>query len=101
MYKLQINMQTLNKTNKFLIKNLKKNFNLKKKKKIFTVLKSPHVNKKAREHFIYNNFYCYNITLNISNIFFLIKTIIYLKKKYSKNTNIKFKIIKKKKTKKN
>ena len=76
MYKLQINIQTLNKTNKFLIKNLKKNFNLKKKKKIFTVLKSPHVNKKAREHFIYNNFYCYNFILIFNNFFNLINFLI-------------------------
>lgn len=31
-------------------------FSLKRKKKIYTILKSPHVNKKAREHFKYEIF---------------------------------------------
>ena len=98
MYKLQINIQSLNKINKILNKFFikKKKFNVKKKKKIFTILKSPHVNKKAREHFIYNNFYCYNFILIFNNFFNLINFLIYLKKKYSNNTNFKFKIIKNK-----
>ena len=62
------------------------------KQKLFTVLKSPHVNKKAREQFIYKNFK-QNVIFIIKNINQLFNLIIYLKKTFSKNITLRFKII--------
>ena len=62
------------------------------KQKLFTVLKSPHVNKKAREQFIYKNFK-QNMIFIIKSIKQLFNLIIYLKKTFSKNITLKFKII--------
>ena len=44
------NQSIISKANKFDLTNISK-VNLKKKKKKFTLLKSPHVHKKAREQF--------------------------------------------------
>ena len=53
-------------------------FQIKNKNKIFTLLKSPHVNKKSREHFIYKN-YSPKIDIKFKTIFqlfnFLIKCV--------------------------
>jgi ribosomal protein S10 len=68
-------------------------FKIKNKNKIFTLLKSPHVNKKSREHFIYKN-YIHKIDLNFMNIFQLINFLIIFKKILSKNILINVKIIK-------
>jgi hypothetical protein len=99
MYILRISFQSVQRTDKLKInqfKNIKINnfFNIKKKKKIFTLLKSPHVNKKSREHFIYKN-YTKKVDLNFINVFQLINFIILLKKKLSNKFLIKTKIIKK------
>lgn len=67
-------------------------FKVKNKNKIFTLLKSPHVNKKSREHFIYKN-YVQKIDLNFINIYQLINFLIILKKIISKNLLINVKII--------
>ena len=101
-YFLQIKIISLK---NFNIKNLiiinkkkKKNisfFKNKKKKKIYTVLKSPHVNKKSREHFLLNQNYKYNFIIKFKNIFKLLNYIIFFKKKNSNNNILKFKIIKK------
>jgi ribosomal protein S10 len=58
---------------------LKGNIQQKKKKKIFTVLKSPHVNKKSMEHFNYNLYYKNFYILN-KNFYTLIYFSIILKK---------------------
>nr|UXG53597.1 ribosomal protein S10 [Phytophthora cacuminis] len=86
--------QNLLKLNNF--KNIKINglFQVKNKKKIFTLLKSPHVNKKSREHFIYKN-YTPKIDIKFLNIFKLLNFLILLKKIFSKNSLINVKIIKK------
>nr|YP_010118025.1 ribosomal protein S10 [Phytophthora fallax]AEP41537.1 40S ribosomal protein S10 [Phytophthora fallax]AFQ02264.1 40S ribosomal protein S10 [Phytophthora fallax]QPN54075.1 ribosomal protein S10 [Phytophthora fallax]UXG53574.1 ribosomal protein S10 [Phytophthora fallax] len=86
--------QNLLKLNNF--KNIKINglFQVKNKKKIFTLLKSPHVNKKSREHFIYKN-YTPKIDIKFLNIFKLLNFLILLKKIFSKNSLINIKIIKK------
>lgn len=83
MYILQVKLQTYNnkhfkklkKILKFFIKKqilTRKNINYiilpKNKKKIFTVLKSPHVHKKSRESFKYTK---YQRTLKISNKYIL------------------------------
>nr|YP_010394350.1 ribosomal protein S10 [Phytophthora kernoviae]AEP41609.1 40S ribosomal protein S10 [Phytophthora kernoviae]AEP41610.1 40S ribosomal protein S10 [Phytophthora kernoviae]AEP41611.1 40S ribosomal protein S10 [Phytophthora kernoviae]AEP41612.1 40S ribosomal protein S10 [Phytophthora kernoviae]AEP41613.1 40S ribosomal protein S10 [Phytophthora kernoviae] len=88
--------QNLLKLNKF--KNIKINgiFKVKNKNKIFTILKSPHVNKKSREHFIYKN-YTPKIDIESFNIFQLLNFLILIKKILSKNSLINVKIIKKKK----
>lgn len=70
-------------------------FKIKKKNKIFTILRSPHVNKKSREHFIYKNF-TQKIDLNFINIFQLLNFLIILKKNFSKDFLITIKILKKK-----
>nr|AEP41640.1 40S ribosomal protein S10 [Phytophthora sp. napoensis]AFQ02333.1 40S ribosomal protein S10 [Phytophthora sp. napoensis]AFQ02334.1 40S ribosomal protein S10 [Phytophthora sp. napoensis]AFQ02335.1 40S ribosomal protein S10 [Phytophthora sp. napoensis]AFQ02336.1 40S ribosomal protein S10 [Phytophthora sp. napoensis] len=86
--------QNLLKLNKF--KNIKISgiFQVKNKNKIFTLLRSPHVNKKSREHFIYKN-YTPKIDLKFLNIFQLLNFLILIKKILSKNTYINVKIIKK------
>nr|UNW58759.1 40S ribosomal protein S10 [Phytophthora scandinavica]UNW58760.1 40S ribosomal protein S10 [Phytophthora scandinavica]UNW58761.1 40S ribosomal protein S10 [Phytophthora scandinavica]UNW58762.1 40S ribosomal protein S10 [Phytophthora scandinavica]UNW58763.1 40S ribosomal protein S10 [Phytophthora scandinavica] len=87
-------LQHLFKLNKF--KNIKINgiFQVNKKKKIFTLLKSPHVNKKSREHFIYKN-YTPKIDINFINILQLLNFLILIKKNLSANSLIQIKIIKK------
>nr|AEP41359.1 40S ribosomal protein S10 [Phytophthora boehmeriae]UXG53562.1 ribosomal protein S10 [Phytophthora boehmeriae] len=86
--------QNLLKLNKF--KNIKINgiFQVKNKNKIFTILKSPHVNKKSREHFIYKN-YTPKIDIEFLNIFQLLNFLILIKKILSENSLINIKIIKK------
>nr|UNW58699.1 40S ribosomal protein S10 [Phytophthora chilensis]UNW58746.1 40S ribosomal protein S10 [Phytophthora pseudochilensis]UNW58700.1 40S ribosomal protein S10 [Phytophthora chilensis]UNW58701.1 40S ribosomal protein S10 [Phytophthora chilensis]UNW58702.1 40S ribosomal protein S10 [Phytophthora chilensis] len=88
--------QNLLKLNKF--KNIKINgiFQVKNKNKIFTILKSPHVNKKSREHFIYKN-YTPKIDVEFFNISQLLNFLILIKKILSENSLINVKIIKKKK----
>ena len=69
-------------------------FQVKLKKKIFTLLKSPHVNKKSREHFIYKN-YLPKIDIKFKNIFQLFNFLILIKKILSENSLMNIKIIKK------
>nr|AFQ02254.1 40S ribosomal protein S10 [Phytophthora clandestina] len=69
-------------------------FQTKKKKKIFTLLRSPHVNKKSREHFISKN-YTPKIDIKFKNIFQLLNFLIIIKKNLSENTLINIKILKK------
>lgn len=92
--KLKINILNIKKKKKFKNLKIKGFFNVKNKKKIFTLLKSPHVNKKSREHFIYQN-YIQKVDLQFLNIFQLINFIILLKKKLSNRFLITTKIIKK------
>nr|UNW58718.1 40S ribosomal protein S10 [Phytophthora intercalaris] len=86
--------QNLFKLNKFKNSKINGIFQVKKKKKIFTLLKSPHVNKKSREHFIYKNF-SPKIDINFLNIFQLLNFLILIKKNLSENSLIQIKIIKK------
>nr|AEP41377.1 40S ribosomal protein S10 [Phytophthora tropicalis] len=71
-------------------------FQTKNKNKIFTLLRSPHVNKKSREHFIYKNF-TPKIDIKFKNIFQLLNFIILIKKNLSENLLMNVKIIKKQK----
>nr|AEP41683.1 40S ribosomal protein S10 [Phytophthora quercetorum] len=91
---LKQNLLKLKKLNK--LKNIQIHgiFQIKKKKKIFTLLQSPHVNKKSREHFIYKN-YTPKIDIKFNNIFQLLNFIILIKKILSENSLINIKIIKK------
>ena len=104
MYILRItfkSFQTINQLKQNLI-NLKKIkkikingiFQTKQQKKIFTLLKSPHVNKKSREHFIYKN-YKPKIDIKFKQIFKLLNFLILIKKTLSKNSLMNIKIIKK------
>jgi ribosomal protein S10 len=108
MYILRITFKSIKKINnikKNLLKLKKKNnfkniqingiFKIKNKNKIFTLLKSPHVNKKSREHFIYKN-YIQKIDINFKDIFQLLNFLITVKKTLSENYIIKIKIIKNK-----
>nr|AFP66910.1 ribosomal protein S10 [Phytophthora sp. 'rasp tasm']UXG53579.1 ribosomal protein S10 [Phytophthora gregata] len=92
---LQQNLLKLKKINKF--KNIKINgiFQTKNKNKIFTLLRSPHVNKKSREHFIYKN-YTPKIDIKFINIFQLLNFLIIIKKTLSENSLMNIKILKKK-----
>ena len=105
MYILRISFKSVEKINElkkniskikkiYNFKNLKIKgiFKIKNRYKIFTLLKSPHVNKKSREHFIYKN-YIHKIDLNFINIFQLLNFLIILKKILSKNFLINIKII--------
>ena len=104
MYILRITFQSFHKINqlkqKLILLKKQKNiqisgiFQVKKKKKIFTLLKSPHVNKKSREHFIYLK-YMPKLEIKFKNIFQLFNFIILIKKYLSENLLIKIKIIKK------
>nr|AVN67195.1 ribosomal protein S10 [Perofascia sp.] len=107
MYLLRITFKSFQKINQLKQKLIKlkkinrlkhpamiKIFQVAKKKKIFTILKSPHVNKKSREHFLYIK-YVPKIDVNFKNIFQLLNYIILVKKTLSENTLIHFKIIKK------
>jgi len=87
------NLLKLKKINKFKNIQIKGIFKIKDKNKIFTLLKSPHVNKKSREHFIYKN-YIQKIDIKFSNIIELFNFIILIKKVLTKNFIINFKIIK-------
>nr|YP_010117869.1 ribosomal protein S10 [Phytophthora castaneae]AEP41553.1 40S ribosomal protein S10 [Phytophthora cf. heveae 2 FM-2011]AEP41607.1 40S ribosomal protein S10 [Phytophthora katsurae]AFQ02269.1 40S ribosomal protein S10 [Phytophthora cf. heveae 1 FM-2012]AFQ02275.1 40S ribosomal protein S10 [Phytophthora cf. heveae 2 FM-2012]QPN53958.1 ribosomal protein S10 [Phytophthora novae-guineae]UXG53507.1 ribosomal protein S10 [Phytophthora heveae] len=69
-------------------------FQTKSKNKIFTLLRSPHVNKKSREHFIYKN-YTPKIDIKFKNIFQLLNFLILIKKILSENSLMNIKIIKK------
>nr|UXG53563.1 ribosomal protein S10 [Phytophthora boodjera] len=91
---LKQNLLKLKKFNK--LKNIQINgiFQIKNKNKIFTLLRSPHVNKKSREHFIYKN-YTPKIDIKFKNIFQLLNFIILIKKILSENSLINIKIIKK------
>nr|YP_010508055.1 ribosomal protein S10 [Phytophthora gonapodyides]AFQ02268.1 40S ribosomal protein S10 [Phytophthora gonapodyides]UXG56421.1 ribosomal protein S10 [Phytophthora gonapodyides] len=91
---LKQNLLKLKKINKF--KNIKINgiFQTKNKNKIFTLLRSPHVNKKSREHFIYKN-YNPKIDIKFLNIFQLLNFLILIKKILSENSLMKIKILKK------
>jgi len=106
MYILRINLKSVKKINElkknlvkikelYKFKNLKIKgiFKIKNRDKIFTLLKSPHVNKKSREQFIYKN-YIQKIDINFINIFQLFNFLIILKKILSKNFLINIKIIK-------
>ena len=66
---------------------------IKNKNKIFTILKSPHVNKKSREHFIYKT-YTQKIDIKFFNFYLLLNFLIIIKKLFSQNNIIKIKIIK-------
>nr|UXG53547.1 ribosomal protein S10 [Plasmopara halstedii] len=70
-------------------------FQTKKKKKIFTLLRSPHVNKKSREHFIYTK-YTPKINIKFKDIVMLLNFLILIKKNLSKNLLINTKIKKQK-----
>nr|UXG53589.1 ribosomal protein S10 [Phytophthora moyootj] len=78
------------------LKNIKINgiFQTKNKNKIFTLLRSPHVNKKSREHFIYKN-YTPKIDIKFTNIFQLLNFLILIKKTLSENSLMNIKILKK------
>nr|AEP41682.1 40S ribosomal protein S10 [Phytophthora psychrophila] len=90
---LKQNLLKLKKSNK--LKNIQIHgiFQTKNKKKIFTLLRSPHVNKKSREHFIYKN-YTPKIDIKFKSIFQLLNFIILIKKILSENLLINIKIIK-------
>nr|YP_009233102.1 ribosomal protein S10 [Phytophthora polonica]AEP41671.1 40S ribosomal protein S10 [Phytophthora polonica]AMB20907.1 ribosomal protein S10 [Phytophthora polonica] len=104
MYLLRITFKSFQKINQLkqkLLKlkkfqNIKINgiFQIKNKNKIFTLLKSPHVNKKSREHFIYKN-YTPKIDIKFFDIFQLINFLILVKKILSENSLLNIKIIKK------
>nr|AXU39050.1 ribosomal protein S10 [Phytophthora sp. 'guadalupesoil']AXU39052.1 ribosomal protein S10 [Phytophthora sp. 'guadalupesoil'] len=104
MYLLRItfkSFQKINQLKKKLLKlkkfqNIKINgiFQIKNKNKIFTLLRSPHVNKKSREHFIYKN-YTPKIDIKFFDIFQLINFLIKIKKILSENSLLNIKIIKK------
>nr|AJY58492.1 40S ribosomal protein S10 [Peronospora minor]AJY58496.1 40S ribosomal protein S10 [Peronospora atriplicis-hastatae]AJY58499.1 40S ribosomal protein S10 [Peronospora schachtii]AJY58513.1 40S ribosomal protein S10 [Peronospora polycarpi]AJY58514.1 40S ribosomal protein S10 [Peronospora sp. S27]AJY58515.1 40S ribosomal protein S10 [Peronospora sp. BP124]AJY58516.1 40S ribosomal protein S10 [Peronospora sp. 1029]AJY58519.1 40S ribosomal protein S10 [Peronospora sp. 1031]AJY58520.1 40S riboso len=86
-----IKLKTFNKLKNIKIKGI---FQIKNKNKIFTLLKSPHVNKKSREHFIYKN-YLPKIDIKFKNIFQLFNFLILIKKFLSENSLMNIKIIKK------
>lgn len=69
------------------------NYKVKEKKKLFTVLRSPHIYKKSREHFIHKHFN-EKIDIKFTNIINLINFILILKKSIFSNYIIKIKIIK-------
>nr|QCT81157.1 40S ribosomal protein S10 [Peronospora cyparissiae]QCT81158.1 40S ribosomal protein S10 [Peronospora esulae] len=91
---LKLNLIKLKKLNKLKHIQIKGIFQIKSKNKIFTVLKSPHVNKKSREHFLYKN-YLSKIDVKFKNIFQLFNFLILIKKFLSENSLINIKIIKK------
>nr|UXG53542.1 ribosomal protein S10 [Phytophthora pluvialis] len=107
MYLLRITFKSFQKINQLkqnLLKIKKNNqlkniqihgiFQTKQKNKIFTLLKSPHVNKKSREHFIYKN-YTPKIDIKFKNIFQLLNFLILIKKILSENSLMNIKILKK------
>ena len=86
-----LNLQKITKINNVKMKGL---FFVKNKNKIFTVLRSPHVNKKSREHFIYKNYH-QKMEIEFYNIFQLFNFLIIIKKILTENLIIKTKIIQK------
>jgi ribosomal protein S10 len=92
------NLLKLKKISKFKNIQIKGIFKIKDKNKIFTLLKSPHVNKKSREHFIYKN-YTQKIEVQFSNIIELFNFMIIVKKILTENFIINFKILKQNKKK--
>nr|AFQ02252.1 40S ribosomal protein S10 [Phytophthora cf. citrophthora 2 FM-2012] len=93
---LKQNLLKLKKINKLKNIQISGIFQTKNKNKIFTLLRSPHVNKKSREHFIYKNF-TPKIDIKFKNIFQLLNFIILIKKNLSENLLMNVKIIKKQK----
>nr|AEP41637.1 40S ribosomal protein S10 [Phytophthora multivesiculata]AEP41638.1 40S ribosomal protein S10 [Phytophthora multivesiculata]AEP41639.1 40S ribosomal protein S10 [Phytophthora multivesiculata]UXG53590.1 ribosomal protein S10 [Phytophthora multivesiculata] len=91
---LKQNLLKLKKINKLKNIQICGIFQTKNKNKIFTLLRSPHVNKKSREHFIYKNFNP-KIDIKFKNFFQLINFIILIKKILSENLLMNIKIIKK------
>ena len=91
---LKQNLIKLKKFHKLKNIKIKGIFQIKGKNKIFTLLKSPHVNKKSREHFIYKN-YLPKIDIKFKNIFQLFNFLILIKKFLSENSLMNIKIIKK------
>lgn len=91
---LKQNLIKLKKFHKLKNIKIKGIFQIKGKNKIFTLLKSPHVNKKSREHFIYKN-YLPKIDIKFKNIFQLFNFLILIKKILSENSLMNIKIIKK------
>ena len=91
---LQQNLLKLKNINK--LKNIKIQglFRTKKKKKIFTLLRSPHVNKKSREQFIYTK-YTPKIDIKFKDILTVFNFLIIVKKNLSEDSLITVKIIKK------
>jgi small subunit ribosomal protein S10 len=105
MYTLKLSIQSLQNNNHIIqlylskIKNFLKNQDIiikgniqqNKKNTIYTVLKSPHVNKKSREQF---NFHLYKQTYFIlsSNMYLLINFLIIFKKIMPKNMLLKIQI---------
>nr|AEP41346.1 40S ribosomal protein S10 [Phytophthora alticola]AEP41545.1 40S ribosomal protein S10 [Phytophthora frigida]UXG53576.1 ribosomal protein S10 [Phytophthora frigida] len=87
------NLLELKKINKLKNIQIQGIFQTKNKNKIFTLLRSPHVNKKSREHFIYKNFKP-KIDIKFKNIFQLLNFMILIKKTLSENLLINIKIIK-------
>lgn len=92
--KLKKQLLKIKKIYKFKNLKIKGFFKVKNKNKIFTLLKSPHVNKKSREHFIYKN-YVQKIDIQFMNIPQLLSFLIILKKILTKNFLTNIKIIKK------
>nr|UXG53554.1 ribosomal protein S10 [Pythium oligandrum] len=90
---LKKNILKLKKNYNFKNIKIKGTFNIKNKNKIFTLLKSPHVNKKSREHFIYKN-YIQKMDFQCLKFFQLLNFLIILKKSLTKNFLINVKIIK-------
>nr|YP_010507862.1 ribosomal protein S10 [Phytophthora asparagi]AEP41351.1 40S ribosomal protein S10 [Phytophthora asparagi]AEP41352.1 40S ribosomal protein S10 [Phytophthora asparagi]UXG55998.1 ribosomal protein S10 [Phytophthora asparagi] len=90
---LKQNLLKLKIFNKLKNIQIKGTFQTKNKNKIFTLLKSPHVNKKSREHFIYKN-YTSKINIKFENIFHLLNFLILIKKTLSENASMNIKIIK-------
>ena len=84
---LKQNLKNLHHGYKFKNLKIKGLFQTKKKNKIFTVLKSPHVNKQSREQFIYTN-YSPKIDIQVKNIFQLFNFLIIIKKFLSENSVI-------------
>jgi ribosomal protein S10 len=91
---LKQNLLKLKKINKFKNIKIKGIFQTKNKNKVFTLLRSPHVNKKSREHFIYK-YYNPKIDIKFINIFQLLNFLIIIKKILSENSLINIKILKK------
>nr|YP_009327227.1 ribosomal protein S10 [Aphanomyces astaci]AOQ30634.1 ribosomal protein S10 [Aphanomyces astaci] len=105
MYTLKITIKSLKNINNIKIKYLYKikqflknnnikikgNIPQKKRNTIYTVLKSPHVNKKSMEHFNYI-FYKKNFYILNNNFYSLIYFLIILKKNLPENILIKTQI---------
>lgn len=98
MYILNLTLKSTQNINNFIFKYKKKKtinnfFQIKQKKKIFTVLKSPHINKKSRESFLLKN-YIKKINIPFFNIYKLFNFLIILRKNLPKDFHIKIKILK-------